>query len=71
MTFDQEAVEYTRNHVGGMQPVETVGDKVRAAYIAGALAATEKAAQIAGRHGPIGPTIAARIREQGKEQDRD
>ena len=32
----QAADEYTRQHIGGMQPVETIGDKVRAAFIAGA-----------------------------------
>jgi len=30
------ATAYTQKHVGGMQPVETVGDKVYAAFLAGA-----------------------------------
>lgn len=38
----QAAEEYTRRHIGGMQPVETVGDKVRAAFIAGAVWAREQ-----------------------------
>lgn len=36
MSIEQEADDYARRNIGGMQPVETVGDKVRAAYIAGA-----------------------------------
>ena len=36
MTIEDEASEYARHNVGGMQPATTVGDKVRAAYIAGA-----------------------------------
>ncbi|WP_167131939.1 hypothetical protein [Paramicrobacterium chengjingii] len=36
MSIKQEADDYARRNIGGMQPVETVGDKVRAAYIAGA-----------------------------------
>lgn len=38
----QTAEEYTRRHIGGMQPVETVGDKVRAAFEAGAVWAREQ-----------------------------
>lgn len=38
----QTAEEYTRRHIGGMQPVETVGDKVRAAFEAGAAWAREQ-----------------------------
>ncbi|MFC8921721.1 hypothetical protein [Cellulosimicrobium sp. NPDC057127] len=36
MIIEDEAREYARRNVGGMQPATTVGDKVRAAYIAGA-----------------------------------
>ncbi|MGO2150816.1 MAG: hypothetical protein ACTH32_06400 [Microbacterium gubbeenense] len=31
------ADEYARHHIGGMQPVETLGDRVRAAFEAGAV----------------------------------
>lgn len=35
------AHKYTQSHVGGMQPVTTIGEKVEAAYLAGALAERE------------------------------
>lgn len=38
------ADEYARHHIGGMQPVETLGDKVSAAFEAGAAWAFERAA---------------------------
>lgn len=48
MSIEQEAKEYALRNVGGMQPVETVGDKVRAAYIAGATRpVTDEEAEVA------------------------
>lgn len=37
------ADEYARHHIGGMQPVETLGDKVSAAFEAGAVWRDEQA----------------------------
>ena len=39
----EAAQEYAQRHVGGMQPVETIGDRVRAAFEAGAVWRDEKA----------------------------
>lgn len=39
----QAAQEYAQRHVGGMQPVETIGDRVRAAFEAGAVWRDEQA----------------------------
>lgn len=36
MGIREEAQGYARRHSGGMQPVQTVGEKLEAAYIAGA-----------------------------------
>ena len=33
--FEFEVRQYVQQHVGGMQPVETLGDKIRAAFEAG------------------------------------
>lgn len=39
----QAAQGYAQRHVGGMQPVETIGDRVRAAFEAGAVWRDEQA----------------------------
>lgn len=48
MTIEQdaraEAASYARHAIGGMQPVGTVGDKVRNAFISGYLAGAQRTA---------------------------
>ena len=45
MDIEKEAKLYAQQHIGGMQPVLTVGEKVEAAYIAGATRKLDDAEQ--------------------------
>jgi hypothetical protein len=51
----EAADEYTRRNIGGMQPVTTIGDKVHAAFLAGAVFEKAHAPTVIERHDLVMP----------------
>ena len=43
------AAEYARHHVGGMQPTQSIGDRLRAAFLAGRASVEEQRASTMSR----------------------